>query len=121
MNQDTTNIINTSIAYPSQDVYFSYSGGIQIDNRQNILPSSKNERLESAFKDLQIGRRIQNEIKCQGRTTTWLAQQLGMERTSLYYTFRQNSIDVMLLLRISAFMEHNFLQDVADVFKTYGL
>ncbi|MBQ0119632.1 MAG: XRE family transcriptional regulator [Bacteroidales bacterium] len=64
---------------------------------------------------------MHEELKHQGRTVTWLAKQLGMERASLYYTFRQNSIDVEFLLRISCFLEHNFLQDVADVFKAYGL
>ena len=81
----------------------------------------RNERLKLAMNDLRIGQRIHAELKQQGRTVTWLAQQLNMERTSLYYTFRQNSIDVELLLRISAFIGHNFMQDVADVYKTYGL
>ena len=87
----------------------------------SILGLSKTERLELAINDLRIGQRIHEELKEQGRTTTWLAKQLGLERTSLYYTFRQSSIDLELLLRISAFTEHNFLQDVADVYKAYGL
>ena len=87
----------------------------------SILGLSRTERLELAMNDLRIGQRIHAELKQQGRTVTWLAQQLNMERTSLYYTFRQNSIDLQLLLRISAFTNHNFLQDVADVYKTYGL
>ena len=77
--------------------------------------------MEQAIKELRIGQRIHEELKQQGRTVTWLAQQLNMERTSLYYTFRQSSIDLELLLRISAFIGHNFLQDVADVYKKYGL
>ena len=40
-----------------------------------------------------------------------------MKRTSLYYTFRQNSIDMELLLRISLFLNHISLQDMADVYK----
>lgn len=87
----------------------------------NIMQLDKAERLKLAIKDLQIGKRIQVDLKGQGRTVAWLAKQLGMERTSLYYTFRQNSIDVELLLRISSFIGHNFLQDVADVYKAYGL
>ena len=87
----------------------------------SILGLSKTERLEQAVNDLRIGQRIQDELKRQGRTVTWLANQLGMERTSLYYTFRQSSINLELLMRISCFLEHNFLQDVADVYKAYGL
>ena len=87
----------------------------------NVMQLDRNEKLKLAMNDLRIGQRIHAELKQQGRTVTWLAQQLNMERTSLYYTFRQSSIDLQLLLRISAFTNHNFLQDVADVYKTYGL
>ena len=87
----------------------------------NVMQLDRNERLKLAMNDLRIGQRIHAELKQQGRTVTWLAQQLNMERTSLYYTFRQSSIDLELLLRISAFVGHNFLQDVADMYKAYGL
>ena len=87
----------------------------------NVMQLDRNERLKLAMNDLRIGQRIHAELKQQGRTVTWLAQQLNMERTSLYYTFRQSSIDLQLLLRISSFIGHNFLQDVADVYKAYGL
>lgn len=93
----------------------------QVVARPNIIQLDKAERLELAIRDLQIGQRIQTELKKQGRSVSWLAKQLGMERTSLYYTFRQNSIDLELLMRISAFIGHNFLQDVVDVYKAYGL
>ena len=120
MEQDTP-INNISIAYPSNNAYFSYSGDTQIGARHNIQPISKIENIELAIRELQVGERIRIELKKQGRTVSWLAQQLSMERTSLYYVFRQNSIDLELLLRISCFLEHNFLQDVADVFEIYGL
>ena len=87
----------------------------------NVMQLDRNERLKLAVNDLRIGPRIHAELKQQGRTVTWLAQQLCMERTSLYYTFHQNSIDMELLLRISAYIGHNFLQDVADIYKKYGL
>ena len=87
----------------------------------NVMQLDRNERLKLAMNDLRIGQRIHAELKQQGRTVTWLAQQLNMERTSLYYTFRQSSIDLELLLRISAFLEHNFLQDVAEAYISCGL
>ena len=94
----------------------------------NVRPAmalaSNNEmrkNLKLALDELKIGRRVQNELKLQGRSVTWLADQLCMERTSLYYVFRQNSIDMELLLRISCHLNHNFLQEVNDVYKAYGL
>ena len=79
----------------------------------------RNAGLQQAIAGLQIGQRIQTELKQQGRSVSWLAKQLDVERTSLYYTFRQNSINLELLLRISFFLNHNFLQDISDSFKSY--
>lgn len=86
-----------------------------------VLRLGSDERLKMALKGICIGERIRNELKAQGRTVTWLANQLCLERTSLYYTFWQNSISIELLFRISSFLGHNFLQDVADVYKAFGL
>lgn len=93
----------------------------QLAAKPELMQMDGSKRLELAIADLQIGKRIQNELKRQGRSVSWLARQLGMERTSLYYTFRQNSIDTVMLLRISFFLNHNFLQDVVDVYRKYGL
>ena len=81
----------------------------------------RNAGLQQAIAGLQIGQRIQTELKQQGRSVSWLAKQLDVERTSLYYTFRQNSIDLALLMRISFHLNYNFLQDVADAYKNCGL
>ena len=120
MEQDTP-IINATLSYIPQGAFYSHPDITHTVEVPPVTQKDRSERLEQAIKDLRIGQRIHEELKQQGRTVTWLAQQLGMERTSLYYTFRQNSIDVTLLMRISAFTNHNFLQDVADVFKAYGL
>ena len=120
MEQDTP-IINATLSYIPQGAFYSHPDITHTVAMPPATQKDRSERLEQAIKDLRIGQRIHAELKQQGRTVTWLAKQLGMERTGLYYTFRQNSIDVELLMRISAFIGHNFLQDVADVFKAYGL
>ena len=94
---------------------------VQEKNGIDIMTLGRNERLKLAIKELSIGSRIREELRIQGRTVSWLARQLCMERTSLYYTFRQNSIDTEMLLRISFFLNHNFLQDISDVYRKYGL
>ena len=120
MEQDTP-IINATFSYMQQEE-FGHHPDIKVEVAASpFMQKDRNERLKLAMNDLRIGQRIHEELKQQGRTTTWLAKQLCMERTSLYYTFRQNSIDMELLMRISAFIGHNFLQDVADVYKAYGL
>lgn len=111
----------TTIAFATQEAYYSCSDITHSVIDPLVVQSDRKERLKLAVDDLRIGSRIFNELKEQGRTVSWLARQLCMERTSLYYTFRQNSIDMELLLRISYFLEHNFLLDVAKVYQTYGL
>ena len=87
----------------------------------NLISMDKTERMQLTCNDLKIGKRIHAELKQQGRSVSWLAKQLDVERTGLYYTFRQNSIDLALLLRISFHLQHNFMQDVVNVYKSYGL
>ena len=111
--------------------YYSISDGSGIiqDHPDLIQPVagisltllSRPERLKLAIDQLQIGRRVREELRDQGRTVGWLAKQLDMERTSLYYTFRQNSIDLGMLVRISFYLEHNFIQDIDNVYKSFGL
>lgn len=120
MKHDTPNI-NSTLSYIPQGALFSYPDITHLEENHVAMQKDRSERLKLAINDLCIGKRIHAELKRQGRTTTWLAKQLCMERTSLYYIFRQNSIDVTLLMRISYFLEHNFLHDVANVFEAYEL
>ena len=78
-------------------------------------------RLNLAIDELRMGQSVHDELKRQGRSVSWLARQLCMERTSLYYTFRQSSINTELLLRISCCLEHNFFKDVSDAYEAFGL
>ena len=120
MEQDISKTTST-LSFFTQEAYFTFPDITPTQENQSIQQFGKDKRLNLAINELRIGQHIYDELKEQGRSVTWLAKQLGMERTSLYYIFRQNSIDVELLMRISAFIGHNFLQDVADVFKAYGL
>lgn len=83
--------------------------------------ADQRKKVKMTLGNLDIGQRIQSELKEQGRTVTWLAKQLEMERTSLYYTFKQKSIDLELLMRISVYLNHNFMQDVVDACHTNDL
>ena len=87
--------------------------------KSEAVPLSEKDRLRRAVDEMRIGQRIHDELKRQGRTVTWLAQQLELERPSIYYTFRQNSIDMELLMRISFILNHNFILDVAGVYSAY--
>lgn len=84
-------------------------------------PLDENKTLQQMLGEMRIGSRIHSELKQQGRSVQWLAKKLGLQRTSLYYIFRQNSIDLELMLRISFCLNYNFVQDVADVYQAQYL
>ena len=90
-------------------------------NCPSTFPSENAEKLEKLIQELHVAQMIRDELADQGRTVVWLAKKLGVGRTNLYYLFSNGSISVELLLRISFYLEHNFLQDVADMYKAYGL
>ena len=50
---------------------------------------------------LVIGERIKQELKKQGKTSVWLAEQLGCHRTNIYKVYERATIDTGLLFHIS--------------------
>ena len=61
-----------------------------------------------------IGRLIKEELKRQGRTTTWLASQLNYSRQHMYYLLGHSFIYSDLLLRISEILDHDFFAYYSD-------
>lgn len=76
---------------------------------------------------IHLGNLIKRELKAQGRSVSWLARTINMERSSIYKIFDRNSLDVALLIRISIVMDHDFFADVSrkmrddydDIIRTY--
>lgn len=64
-----------------------------------------------SYLSMHIGKEIQKLMRQQGRTTVWLARQLGCARTFIYRIYERPSIDTSLLLRISKILEHDFFCD----------
>ena len=62
---------------------------------------------------IHLGNMIKRELKAQGRSVSWLARTIHMERSSIYKIFERNSLDVGLLIRISIVMDHDFFSDVS--------
>ena len=56
---------------------------------------------------------IKRELRAQGRSVSWLARTIKMERSSIYKIFERNSLDVALLIKISVIMDHDFFVDVS--------
>lgn len=60
---------------------------------------------------IHIGHIIREELRTQGRTVTWLSQQLNLHRRACYRIFDNYSIDTQLLLRISQLLGRNFFEE----------
>ena len=57
---------------------------------------------------IHIGKLIEEELRRQERSVTWFADKLCCERTNVYSIFKRQSIDTILLLRISLVLHRNF-------------
>lgn len=55
-----------------------------------------------------IGRIIEEQVRKQGRSVSWLARQLSCHRTNIYDIFRRNNIDIVLLHRLSVLLDYDF-------------
>lgn len=60
---------------------------------------------------MHIGKCIKQKLIEQGRTTSWLAQQLSYNRTTMYKIYDKASLDTLMLLRISRIMDYDFFQE----------
>lgn len=55
-----------------------------------------------------IGQLIRQQMESQGRSATWLAGQLGCQRTNVYKIYSRRSIDTATLMKVSVALGHDF-------------
>lgn len=61
-----------------------------------------------------IGSIIEEQVRKQGRSISWLAKQLSCHRTNIYDIFKRNNIDILLLQRLSLLLNYDFFKDLSD-------
>lgn len=66
------------------------------------------------MKKVHIGRMVQQELRRQGRTVTWFAQNLPCDRSNVYKMFHNESMDLSQLIRISKMLNYDFLKQCSD-------
>lgn len=59
---------------------------------------------------LVIGELIKEELKRQGKTSVWLAKELGCHRTNIYKVYGRASIDTSMLFHISKLLKTDFFK-----------
>ena len=73
--------------------------------------------MDNEKKALHIGLRIRAELERQGRTTVWLANELGCHRTNIYKIYDKRSLDTSILFRISQIMGYDFFRLYSESLK----
>ena len=66
--------------------------------------------MDDIRKELHIGACIKAELEQQGKTTVWLAEKLGYNRTSVYKLYNNATLDSGLLFRVSCIMHFDFFK-----------
>lgn len=64
--------------------------------------------------DFHIGNMIQAQLKVQGRTMTWFANAIHYDRSNVYKMLKHETIDLVLLMRISELLNYDFLHDCSN-------
>lgn len=64
-----------------------------------------------------IGNLIEAELRRQGRSVAWLAEQLCCHRNNVYLIFGREWIDTSVLKRIAIALHHDFFADLSDDFR----
>lgn len=64
-----------------------------------------------------IGTLIQKEMKRQERTPSWLSKKIYCDRTNIHKIYKKDSIDTELLYKISKALNHNFFQELAQLYQ----
>ena len=61
-----------------------------------------------------IGKIIKAELVRQGRTITWLADEMNYSRQNIYKIFSRKWIHTDLLLKVSDILDHDFFKYFSD-------
>ena len=64
-----------------------------------------------------VGSLVRAELSRQNQTVTWLAQQLGIQRTNCYRILSAQSVHTAILEQLSIAMKHNFFADYSRSIK----
>ncbi len=67
---------------------------------------------------MNVGLRIRQVLKAQGRTARWLAEQIPCERTNVYKIFKRKDLDTKLLQRLCVLLDYDFFKELSK--ETFG-
>ena len=68
--------------------------------------------MENSFKDIYIGKIIQQKVDERGLSYAEFARKINCARTSLYHIFNSKNIDIERLLLISEILQYDFIEEI---------
>lgn len=73
--------------------------------------------MEQTTEDVHIGRLIQQTLKKQGRSPSWLAEQINCNRDNIYKIYQRPHINTELLMHISIVLKVDFFEYYEEMYK----
>ncbi len=87
---------------------------VLLEQRRKLPKNSTMNDKETPIEDFHIGQCIRTELMRQGRTITWLAQQIGYTRENLYKIMRRKWIYTDVLFKICDALDYDFFKVCSD-------
>lgn len=78
----------------------------------NFHDEKRIHKVVTKFKDIYIGKLIQQKVDERGLSYAEFARKINCARTSLYHIFNSKNIDVERLLLISEVLQYDFIGEV---------
>lgn len=66
---------------------------------------------------IHVGSLVRAELSRQNQTVTWLANQLGIQRSNCYRILSAQSVHTAMLERLSIVMQHDFFAEYSNLIK----
>lgn len=66
------------------------------------------------YTPIHIGSIIEEVIREQGRSPSWIAKELCCDRTNIYNILKRESVDTNLLLKLSSILNYNFFEHFTE-------
>ena len=94
-----------SKVYPSTSTHYWDSSRL---TRKDAIDMNQNADKQQENEPIFIGKIIEEELRRQERTVTWLSRKIHCDRRNVYDIFSRTSIDTDLLYRLSIILHTDF-------------
>ena len=66
--------------------------------------------------EIHIGKRIQEKMKEERRSVSWLAKELSCTKANVYKIYDKSDIDIVRLFQVSRALNYDFFKDLSAMY-----